>query len=193
LAAVNTFTKVLRVRPRSGFRIMQKEITVAASQDIKKHDIVVKTPTDKAYTVQQAISPVPVTNNTGTASGGNVRAYGIALAPITTNAAGVEAITGRTTIPIAVFDDNLEVCMRIYNATADLAEAQDLNLGDKTTTPVYYQFQRWRGTSAQDWWYSLLVTETNGEFRFVERAGSSAPEDDYGLVWVTYNPALRQG
>lgn len=172
---VATFNKFVRVRPRAGFRLTQKEVTIAASQNIKKYDILAKT--SGANTYEQACA-LDASNNTGTASGGNLPIFGVAAAGIVTAAGGSEATTGRTTIPVWVFDGNLEVAMRIYNATAANAEPRDLTLG----TP--YQFQRWRGASADEWWYSLITTTTNGELAFVERHASSADDDDYGVVWA---------
>ncbi len=173
---VATFDKFIRVRPRHGFRLTQREVTIAASQSIKKGDILAKT--SGANTYEQAIA-LPGTDNTASSgSGGNLPIFGIAAAPIVTGSGGSEDTTGRTTIPVWVFDDNLEVAMRIYNATASSAEPRDLALG---TT---YQFIRWRGASASQWWYALIVTTTNGEFVFMERHGGSADDDDYGVVWV---------
>lgn len=163
------------MRPRSGFRITQKEVTIAASQDIKMYDILAKT--SGANTYEQSIA-LPGSNNSGTASGGNLPIFGVAAAPIVTAASGTEATTGRSKIPVWIFDMNLELCMRIYNATAADAEPRDLAVG----TP--YQFQRWRGASASEWWYSLITTTTNGELAYMERAGSSADDDNYGLVWT---------
>lgn len=169
----NVFDKFVRVRPRGGNGCFdQKPLTVAASQTINMYDIV----TLSSGNVQQAIA-LPGSNNTGTASGGNLGLLGVAMAPIVTTSAGVETATGRTQIPVAIFDDNIEIAMRIYNATASSAEPQDLTLGTK------YQFQRWRGSSAAVWWYSFIVTTTNGEILYTEKFAGSAVDDDYGIVW----------
>lgn len=177
MPTVNTFDKFLAVRPAQGnagaFNQTADTIKVAASQTIYQWDIV----SLSSSQVQQSIS-LPGSNNSGTASGGNLATLGIALAPITTNSAGVEAVTGRDSIPVLILDGNLEIAMRIYNATASSAEPQDLAYG------TAYQFQRWRGASASEWWYSLITTTTNGEFKYVERYAGSAADDDYGIVWV---------
>ena len=178
---VGTFNKFLRVRPRAGFRLTQKEVTIAASQNIKMYDFIGKT--SGANTFEQACA-LDASNNTGTASSGNQVFYGIAAAPIVTAAGGAEATTGRTTIPVWVFDTNIEVALRIYHATPASAEPRDLTLG----TP--YLIQRWRGASADEWWYSALTTTTNGEFAFVERHGSSADEDDHGVCW--FRPIISE-
>lgn len=186
MATPNVFNKVLRVRPTIGFRFRQLDVPIAASQTIYTYDILAKT--SGANTFEQSIA-LPGTNSTGTASGGSLPIYAVALAPITTGSGGTETTTGRSTIPVAVFDDNLELEMRIYNATAANAEPRDISL----TGATKYQFQRWRGTSATEWWYSLIVTTTNGEFTYVERGGDSADDDDYGLVWVKAIASVRQG
>src|SRR5687768_16931495 len=122
---------------------MQKEVTIAASQDIKKYDILAKT--SGANTFEQSIA-LPGTDLTIGLSGGNLPAYGVAAAPITTSSGGSEAITGRTTIPVWVFDDNLELCLRGYDSVtthaASDSEPRDFALG------TAYQFLRYRGASA---------------------------------------------
>jgi hypothetical protein len=180
----DTFDKFVRIRPKNGNGCFNtKVLTVAASQTIKMYDIV----SLSSSNVQQAIS-LPGADTTGTASGGNLAELGIALAPITTASSGVETATGRTQIPVAIWDDNLEVAMRIYNATAANAELQDLTLGTS------YQFQRWRQTST-NWWYSLIVTTTNGELRFSDYYAGSNVADDYGIAWVRaiLSDTVRQG
>lgn len=172
---VGTFNKFVRVRPRAGFRITEKEVTIAASQNIKKYDFLAKT--SGANTYEQACA-LDGSNNTGTASGGNLPIFGIAQTGIVTGAGGTEATTGRSTIRVWVFDSAIEVALRIYHATPSSAEPRDIVLG----TP--YQFQRWRGASADEWWYSLLTTTTNGELAYMERHAGSADDDDHGVVWV---------
>lgn len=177
---VGVLNKFVRVRPRFGFRLAQKEVTIAASQNIKKGDILSKS--SGANTYEQSCA-LPSSNNviTGGLSGENLPIFGVAAAPITTSAGGSEAITGRTTIPVWVFDSNLEIGLRVYDsesthAAAD-SEPRDIALG----TPL--QFGRYRGASADEWWYVLCTTTTNGELVPVERHAGSADEDDYGVVW----------
>jgi hypothetical protein len=178
---VGTFNKFVRVRARHGFRLTQKEVTIAASQSIKKYDFLGKT--SGANTFEQACA-LDASNNTGTTSSGNQVFFGIAAAPIVTGADGAEATTGRTTIPVWVLDTNIEVALRIYHATPGSAEPRDLTYG----TP--YLIQRWRGSSASEWWYSALTTTTNGEFAFVERHAGSADDDDHGVCW--FRPIISE-
>jgi hypothetical protein len=175
MATPNVFDKFWAVRAAqgSGGAFNQKDLPVAASTTINAGDLV----KFSSGQLVQAIA-LPGSDNSATASGGNLGVVGVAMASIVTGAGGSESITGRSSIPVAIFDSNLELAMRIYNATAADAEPRDLTLGTK------YQFQRWRGSSASVWWYSLIVTTTNGELLYVDRYAGSAADDDYGIVWV---------
>ena len=171
----NTLDKAWFVRPAQGCggSFNQKEYTVAASTSIKRGDIL-------SFSSSQLVQSIalPGSNNTASStSGGSLGLVGVAMADIVTGSDGLEAVTGRSTIPVAIFDGNLELAMRIYNATASSAEPQDISFG---TT---YEFVRYRGGSATDWWY-MLSTTTTGEFMPVERYAGSLAGDDYGLMWV---------
>jgi len=182
----NTLNKVVLVRGATDAVFNELPYTVAASQTIRKGDIVAKT--SGANTIEQSIA-LPGSNNSVTASGGNLPVLGIAMEDITTDAAGVEAITGKTSIRVAVFDDQLQVGLRIYNATADDAELRDLALFGQ------YQFARFRGASATEWFYVLTTTTSNGELVYVEPYNGSALDDDYGVAWCrsAISETVRQG
>ncbi|AIE86984.1 hypothetical protein [Fimbriimonas ginsengisoli] len=184
--APGALDKVIRLRPSqgSGGAFNQKEEQVANSQTIRYGDIV----SLSSGKVQQSIA-LPGSNNTASsASGGTLPIYGIALADIATNSAGTEASTGRNTIPVAVFDSNLELLVRIYNATPSSSTQAALSLG---TT---YQFVRYRGADANTWWYMVSTTST-GEFKFVEASAESQTSDNYGMVWLRtiLSDTVRQG
>jgi hypothetical protein len=179
-----TLDKYIALRPAQGsggaFRVAP--YPVAASQTIRRGDIVALS----SGSVQQAIA-LPGANNTATASGGNLAILGVALDDITTNASGVDTTSGgsagipRTHCNVAIFDDNLEVAMRLYDATLTNTQQSDVTVG------TAYQFARFRGASASEWWYMLTITTTNGELKVVERSlevPGSALTDNYGILWT---------
>lgn len=184
--APGVLDKVVRIRPAQGGAgaFNQKDLVVATSQNIKMFDIV----SLSSGLVQQSIS-LPGSNSTATASGGNLPTLGIALADIVTTSAGIETATGRTTIPVAILDSNLEALFRIYNATAANAQQQDITIGTN------YQFVRYRGATSAIWFYGLSTTTTNGELKYVEPSAESAVTDNYGMVWVraALSDTVRQG
>lgn len=187
MAQTNVFDKAVRVRPAQGSSgsFNQKDYTVAASTTINYLDIV---SLSADGTVIQALT-LAASNNTAVTSGGNLPMLGVAMAPIVTASSGAEATTGRTTIPVAVFDANLEVALRIYSATTTATQQPDVVLG------TAYQLQRWRGASADEWWYSLITTTTNGELKVTERSPESSVTDNYGIVWLraAISDTVRQG
>jgi len=177
----NTLNKYFQVR-RVGGTLNQRDYTVAASQTILPGDFL----NLSSGTVQQALS-LPGSNNTVTASGAGQQFIGIALAGITTNSSGVEASTGRTTIPVAIFDADTEVLVRIYNATAASAEPQDV------TVNTSYNLSRFRGASASIWFYVMNTSTTDANVSLTEKSIESAVDEDYGFVWVRPIAAARYG
>lgn len=184
MALPNTLDKVNTWRMRHGAAPTVIDETVAASQNIKRGDVLVKS----SGVVSQAIA-LPGSNNTATASGGNLPIYGIADADITTDGSGVETAGGltRTTIPVLVFDDNLDLNIRGWNATEGNAQLQDFTKG------TAYQFARFRGASADVWYYVLIVTTTNGEMLYVEAPQILTALNTYPNLWVRPIASVRQG
>jgi hypothetical protein len=168
-----------RVRARAGFRLAQKEITIAASQTIVKGDILKRTTGTGVETYEQAIADPGSDATASSASGGNLEIAYVAASSITTGSGGSEATTGRTSIPAYSIAD-IELAMRLYNATGSSAEAQDFNRGTQ------YQFIRYRVTSGEQF-YALITTTTNGELVYVERCVGADVADDYGPVWTRVN------
>lgn len=177
----NQLTKYTQVR-RVGGTLNQRDYPVAASQTIQPGDWL----NLSSGTVQQSLS-LPGSNNSVTASGSGQQFVGMALAGITTNSSAVEASTGRTTIPVAIFDAETEVLVRIYNATAGSAEPQDVNLGTS------YNLSRFRGASASVWFYVMNTSTTDANVSLIEKSLESAADEDYGFVWVRPIAAARYG
>ncbi len=166
--------------------IREEQATVAASTTIQRGDILALS----SGQVVQAIA-LPGSNNSVSLSGGNLAIYGVALGSIATNASGVDTSSGFniTTIPVAVFDNNLEVMYRLYNATASNTNPPDVTIG------TAYQFGRWRGASASEWFYVISTTTTNGEMRYVEAYGLNLQQDTdtYTPMWVKPINSVMQG
>lgn len=155
----------------------QEAFPVAAGTTIYRGDIVTLT----SGAVTQALGLANVGdvngNNAATASSGTTTILGVAMASIKTDANGIEAGTGRTTLEVAVLDDNLEIGLRIYNAVAADADQAHVAVGTS------YRFQRWRGANLSTWWYELTTT-TPGELEVVARHPGTGADEDYGVVWV---------
>lgn len=179
--------KVVRVRAAqgNGGAFNQIDAPVAASQTIRMGDFV----SLSSGKVQQALA-LPGSNNTATTSSGNTPMLGVAMADITTDSGGAEATTGRTTVPVAILDGNLEIALRIWNSTASNATQANLALGTS------YWVSRVRGDTAGTWWYAVSsASPTNGELRYVEASPESAGSEQYGIAIVrpAISDTVRQG
>lgn len=155
----------------------QENVPLAASQTIRQGDIVRL----DSGAATQALA-LPETDNTATESTGNLNVYGIALAPATTGADP----NGRT-LPVAVFDDNLECALRLYDADPDDAKPTDLVRG------TAFRLARYRADASGGWFYTLTRNTTNGEAIYTAAFPDSDPDQPYGLVWVKVRAASRQG
>lgn len=159
MAAPNVFDNFVRVRPASGmteFTVI--ELPVAASQSILIGDIL----SLSSGKVQQSIS-APSAGAT-TLSGGNLPIVGIAMCAITTDSNGNYTAGGQTqtTIPVAIFDDRLNLLLRC--ATTSGASQTLANY----TQGSHYQFGRYTNAAGTLSWYFLSPTTTNGEMGFIE-------------------------
>jgi hypothetical protein len=160
----------------AGGALNQREYVVDVSQTIKYGDVVLLS-TNK---VQEALA-LPGSNNSATISGGNLASLGIALADITTNSAGVEAVTGRMAIPVGIWDANLDVILGVYNGTPANAIPSNVAFGTR------YNLARVRGASASSWGYMLAYgSTTNGELVVQQTSGQTAASEIYGLVIARY-------
>lgn len=183
------FDKQIKPRPAQGAGgfFNQAAYTVAASTSIKRYDIV---SLNGSQLVQQAIA-LPGSNNSASLSGGSLPTLGVALASITTNAAGQDTSSGLpvTTVPVAIWDGNLEILIRAWNATP-----ANTQISTGTFNPsAILQLGRWRGPNANTWWYFLSTTTTNGELLVVEQYGlnDQLTTDQYALLFVKSVGSLR--
>jgi len=174
---VNQLTKVDPYPSRVGSPANVRLMTVAASQTLYPGDWVIQTAAGVADTVEQALA-LPGSNNSATTSTTGQRAFGVVVGQgIVTSSGGSEAVTGRTQVLVAVFDDSTDVLTRIYNTTAGSAEPQDVK-----EYSVNYCLARYRGASATEWFYVLSTTTTDGILNITAKSPESNPSDDYGVV-----------
>lgn len=190
MALPNVFDNYTRTRPAPGATEPTViELPVAASQTIKYGDIL-SLSSGKA---QQAIA-APAAGS-ATLSGGNLPICGVAMASITTDASGNETAGGqtRTTVPVAIFDDRLNVLLRFAaiasnGAVGSLAFGGTIGLASEvqdTTLGTSYQFGRYTNASGASWYFLSSVT-TNGEFKLLEltRDFQGQTTVEFPTVWA---------
>jgi len=160
-----------------------KEYAVQASVDIRRGDFLT---CNAAGAVGQAIA-LPGSNNTASSTSGGSTLILVADENFTSDASGVSTDgQGRVTIVVRICDDSFETDRRIYNATAANAQQQDLAY-DGTS----YEYVRYRGATAGDWWY-MANTTTTGELIPQDKNKESAVTDNYGIVTYKVAQANRQ-
>jgi hypothetical protein len=152
---------------------------VAVSTTINMGDVVKLS----SNTAVQAIA-VPSTDNTVTQSGGNLGQIGLAMDGIVTNSAGVDP-QGRSSIPVLIWDGNLEVTLPIVGADGALTASQanttqgDINFGTS------YNLANVRLTGAANYFYAISAgSPTNGELRKVENSPTTTATEAFGAVIV---------
>jgi hypothetical protein len=170
------------VRGDTVMGINQRLITVAASQTIYPGDILVLSGGAGSPTVQQAITAPSA--GSATNSSGSLALYGVALEPITTNASGVEASTGKTKISVAIFDSNLRLATRVYNATPASARLSALTVNST------YKIARYTPAAGAGNPFYCLSTSATGEVAYAEPYVGSADTDNYGVAWIRNNTYL---
>lgn len=181
---VNQLTKVDPYPQRDGSPLNVRLMTVAASQTLYPGDWVIQT--TSADTVEQALA-LPGSNNSVTTSTTGQRAFGVVVGQgIVTSAGGTEAVTGRSQVMVALFDDSTTVLQRIYNATASSARQSAV-----LEYSASYCLARYRGASATEWFYVMSTTTTNGVINIVNKEPESNSSDNYGVVRVKPAVATR--
>jgi hypothetical protein len=184
-----------QIKPRAalgnaGGAFNQFDYTAGNSVTINRGDIVLISGSGASTVVSQAIA-LPGSNNSASLSGGSLGTLGVALSQIKTNSSGIDTSTGfnKTVVTVAIWDANLEVLMRGWNATA-----ANTTISNWTPITSNYQLGRWRGANANTWWYFISTTTTNGELTYVEPYGVNlqASTDQYALMYVKAVSTIRQ-
>jgi len=171
----------------SGMNASTELRTVPASQLIKAGDFVSLASNG---TVSQSIA-LPGSNSTVTTSGGNLAIYGVAQEGIDLSSGGsTEPVTGRSQINVLPLDGSQLTLVRAYHATPATSAWTSI---DKT---ALYNIGRYRGASASDWAYVLVVSgTTNPELKPVDLYAGYSTADYYAPVWVRLatSDTVRQG
>ena len=163
-----------QIRRQGGGTVDQIDYPVAASQTINKGDWL-KLSSGK---VTQAIAKSG-SANTAVANGPSPGLIGIALCGIATDANGVATDgSGRTTIPIGLFNDDTEVMLGIYHATPTSATQNSV------VTGTTYDLGIVTGATTSTWTYTMMTTTANPCINLQEKSIESSPTETYGFVWV---------
>ncbi|MGV3613843.1 MAG: hypothetical protein ACO1SV_00790 [Fimbriimonas sp.] len=170
----NTLDRVTLLRGRFGMggSFNQKTYAVAASQTIRKGDLLKFSAGAGVPTVEQAIAAPAAGNSTN--SGGTAAIVGVALDDIATNASSIEAATGKGKINVAIFDANLEIGLRLLSGALSAL-----------TPGTTYKFARTTNAGGTDSFYCLSAA--TGELVYVEPYVGSAQADTYGVAWCRVN------
>ncbi len=169
-AKPGVFTPIHRIHSE-GAGDSVRTLPVAADQNIKTFDVLILS----TGLLAQAIA-LPGSNNSGSAPG-SLTIYAIALAPITT---GASPSLETDRIPVRILDaaGRNRLVTRLYNATAADSQQQDALVGTS------YRLGRWRGASADQWWYYLSTTTAQGDTVLHKMSPDSKPTDNYGIVEI---------
>ena len=163
-----------QVRRQGGGTIDQIDYPVAASQTIDKGDWLKLSSGKVTHAITKSGSA-----NTAVANGASPGLIGIALASITTDSNGLATDgSGRTTIPIGLFNDDTEVMVGIYHATPASATQSSVITGTN------YEVGIVTGPTTATWTYNMMTTTTNACVNLQEKSIESSPTETYGFVWV---------
>lgn len=181
-----------RWRPAaSGSGCRTKYFPEAASSNFKYGEPVIVTTSGGVDYVTQMITRPSAGNVSGSLAATDFL-LGWALAPATT--------TTGSPIPVLLAKD-VEVLLRVYNATASASEPQDVAVGDLA------EIFRFNPNDATNNTFAVISAAPNGtdginKMIVVEKysvdmratnaafAGEQDNADDYGLVWATVRPAF---
>ena len=157
---------VTKIRRKGGGTIDQVDAVVAASQTINQGDFLILSSGKVAQALTKSGSP-----STAVLNGASPALYGIALRGIVTNSSGIEAATGYTTIPVALFSTpDLEFMVGLHNASGASARQADVSIGGAAV----YALAIVTGTAVTQWQYMISTTVTNGCIALTEYAAESA-------------------
>lgn len=164
---------------------------VAASTTINKGDFV----SASSGAIAQSIA-LPGSNNSLSASGGNLPTLGIANMYILTDSNQNFAQPGGFTqspgmCEVFILDDTVEFALQLWNST--LADTPITNL----TLGTAYEYGRFRGANSSTWKYVITTTTTNGEMKYIEAWNTNDFPSSSNYGWGWFRPILsstvRQG
>ena len=174
-----------QIRRKGGGTIDQIDAPVAVSQTINKGDWL-KLSSGK---VAQAITKGGAGSITLAAASPGL--YAVALGGITTDANGIATDgTGRTTLPVALLNDDTEIMLGLYSATPanSTQGTAGTNVGASFDLGIFVS-----SAAGNPWTYVMSVTTTAACLTLVEKSIESSSNEQYGFVWVKPLAAARVG
>lgn len=194
-----TTSRNILVRRAYGFtgELNIKPFTIGNSQTVKQQDILSLT----SGKVGQYISSASLTANTITTKAAGYATtsgcLGLADNAITSNSSGQDTSSGftLTTVPVAIFDDGLELGLQFVSATVGTAQAiASTTFGALTVGSSFGIGRAAIGTGLLLTYMGNLLATTTGEFEVLKLAYSDAQSSStaYPVVWGKIIAAARQ-
>ena len=174
-----------QIRRKGGGTVDQVDAPVAVSQTINKGDWLKLTSGKIAQAITKSGSI-----NTAVNAAALPGLYALALGGIATDANGIATDgTGRTTLPVALLNDDTEVMVGLYNSTP--ANSTQATAG--TNVGTSFDLAIVTGPIVNQWTYAMSTTTTAVCLTLVEKSPESSTTELYGFVWVKPLSAARVG
>jgi len=182
----------------------QIDIAVGASKYFNYGDLVTIDNTSGLISQAIGVPSLPgaagqvTTSSAFNASG---KLYGVCLDSIATNASSIDSSSGfnRTTIPVAIFDGNLQICLRLIGATSSAAPVSTYTSYANSFIGEHFQIVRVAGyganaTTGVGTCYALLGqnSDTGGLLAVAKYSGYSDTAT-FAPMWVKEIATLRSG
>jgi len=182
----------------------QIDIAVGASKYFNYGDLVTINAATGVISQALAAPAAPGTAGqvtTSSAFSASDKLYGVCLDSIVTNASGIDSSSGfnRTTIPVAIFDGNLQICLRLIGATSSAAPVSTYTSYANNFIGEHFQVVRVTGyganaTTGVGTCYALLGqnSDTGGLLAVAKYSGYSDTAT-FAPMWVKEIATLRSG
>jgi hypothetical protein len=200
-----SFTSFYALRPSQGAAVFnQIDITVGNSKYFLPGDLVSIDATTGLIAQLIAAPAVPSTAGqvtTSSAFSTTGKIFGVALDSISTNASGIDSSSGfnRTTLPVAIFDGNLEMALRFIAATSaatpvSTGTSYAANFVGMHSQVVRVSFYGGNATTGVGTCYALLGNNTDqGGLLNVETWAGYGATSTFAPMWVREVASLRSG
>jgi hypothetical protein len=183
----------------------QIDIAVGASKYLNYGDLVTIDATSGL--ISQALAAPSASGltagqvTTSSAFSASDKLYGVCLDSIATNASSIDSSSGfnRTTIPVAIFDGNLQICLRLIGATSSAAPVSTYTSYANSFIGEHFQIVRVTGyggnnTTGVGTCYALLAQNSNtGGLLAVAKYSGYSDTATFAPMWVKEIGTLRSG
>jgi hypothetical protein len=182
----------------------QIDIAVGASKYLNYGDLV--TINAASGVISQALDAPAAPSTAGqvttsSAFSASDKLYGVCLDSIATNASSIDSSSGfnRTTIPVAIFDGNLQICLRLIGATSSAAPVSTYTSYANSFIGEHFQIVRVTGyggnnTTGVGTCYALLAQNSNtGGLLAVAKYSGYSDTATFAPMWVKEIASLRSG